>query len=100
MSFEPIFKVKFPVSLNAASDQPRVIWPDKILSQERCGAPQPLGSDVLAKSLGVIFCEDDRLSQSEVLCVVTARARRGSIGAQQPIPRLGILEFAINAGRG
>jgi hypothetical protein len=55
---------------------------------------------VLAKSLGVIFCEDNRLSQSEVLCAVTARARRGSIGAQQPIPRLGILEFAINAGRG
>ena len=74
MSIEPIFQVKLLVSPNATSDQPFVIRPNKVSSQQNGGTPQPIVADVPDKSLGVIFCGGDRLSQPEVLRAVMVRA--------------------------
>ena len=74
LGIQPMFQVKLLMILNTASDKPFAIWPNKVLSYQNDGAPQPNFSDMLAKSRGVIFCGGNRLGQPEVLGAVTVRA--------------------------
>jgi len=74
LGIQPMFQVKLLVTVNTASDEPFAIRPNKVLSHQNDGAPQPICSDMLAKSLGVIFRGDNRFGQREVLGAVTVRA--------------------------
>ena len=74
LGIEPIFEIKLLMSLNAPSDEPLAIWPNKVLSHQSNGAPQPIVFNVVDKSLSVIFWGDNRLGQVEVLCAVAVRA--------------------------